>query len=163
MLEKLQDWAKITDNFTVWGYSAEYGHYLPFFDNFSFMQSEIKTYVELLNCQNLFMEYISGSNMTSFDYLHCYLFGKLCWNPDIDMEATINEFFKGYYGEVATEMRDIFDTYRNHVAKVDAANSTPDKCYNAAYYHPDTDQKDKWTRTFVDNMIEKVNAVLEIR
>ena len=161
MLEKLQDWAKITDNFTVWGYSAEYGHYLPFFDNFSFMQSEIKTYVELLNCQNLFMEYISGSNMTSFDYLRCYLFGKLCWNPDIDMEATINEFFKGYYGEVATEMRDIFDTYRNHVAKVDAANSTPDKCYNAAYYHADTDQKDKWTRTFVDNMIEKVNAVLD--
>lgn len=151
LLVAIENWKKITDKFTVWAYSALYSNYLPFYDNFGIMQSEIQLYRDL-NCENLFMEYNSGSNMMSFDYLRCYLFGKLCWNPDVDVAALTDNFFKHYYGEVATEMRDIFDTYRDYIAKQNAVNGCTG---NSGQLF------DEWSRNFVDGMIDKVNAVLD--
>ena len=147
-------WLEISDKITCWGYSANYNHYLPFYDNFGMMQREIQLYRDW-GCQNLFMEYISGSNMTSFDYLRCYLFGKLCWNPDIDMDKAINDFMEHYYLDVSAEMKDIFRSYRDYMAKQDAAGIHTGATGGMAQNFQ------AWSRNFVDGMIDKINAVLD--
>ena len=139
---------------TCWGYSANYNHYLPFYDNFGMMQREIQLYRDW-GCQNLFMEYISGSNMTSFDYLRCYLFGKLCWDPDVDMNELIDNFMQHYYLDVGDDMKDIFDTYRNYMAMQDAAGIHTGATGGMAQNFQ------AWSRNFVDSMLDKVNAVLD--
>lgn len=147
-------WLDISDKITVWGYSANYNHYLPFYDNFGMMQREIQLYRDW-GCQNLYMEYISGANMTSFDYLRCYLFGKLCWNPDIDLEKAIDDFMQHYYLDVGDDMKDIFVTYRDYMAKQDAAGIHTGATGGMAQNFQ------AWSRNFVDGMIAKVNAVLD--
>ena len=151
LYEYVKRWTWLTDRVMVWGYSANYSNYLPFFENFGTMQRQIQMFRDW-GCVNLFMEYNSGANLMSFDYLRCYLFGKLCWNPDVDVRALTDAFFANYYKELAPEMREIFDLYRSNMAKQDAMGVHSDHLYQ---------KFDAWSRTFVDTMYDKIQAALD--
>lgn len=117
----IQGWASLTNNLMVWIYSADYGKYLPFYNNFQTIQSHLQ-YFNKLGCRNIFVEYNSGSNLTSFDYLRSYLFGKLTWNVNRNVDELVDNFFTNYYKDVEPQMRELFDLYMSHNAMLDVTS-----------------------------------------
>jgi hypothetical protein len=63
---------------------------------------------------------------SGFGALKAYLQSKLAWNATMsesDYQTCISNFFSAYYGEAATTMKSLFDSFRSLVA---AKNPTPE-------------------------------------
>jgi len=50
-----------------------------------------------------------------FSELRAYLISKLLWNPDADVENTINDFMFGYYGRSGKYVRQYFDLLHSRI------------------------------------------------
>jgi hypothetical protein len=50
------------------------------------------------------------SDVLIFNYLTYYIFGKLAWNPDADVEALLEDHVRSFYGPAAAPMKTFFDT-----------------------------------------------------
>ena len=49
-----------------------------------------------------------------YNYLTYYVFGKLCWNPDVDVEALLDEHFRLMFGAAAQPMADFIRQLRGY-------------------------------------------------
>ena len=47
--------------------------------------------------------------------LRSYVMARLLWNPNIDVDETVNEFMAAYYGKAARVMRAYFDLQHRQV------------------------------------------------
>ena len=90
-------WVETCDNLAIFEYPLAYNHWnavYPIWDN---IQSYLQMYRDdgvagLLNCS-------SEREDLSFCQLKGYLYARLLWNPDADMEDLYNAFLPLYYGE----------------------------------------------------------------
>lgn len=59
-------------------------------------------------------------------HLNLYVTGKLYWNPDLDLNALLDDYCSSFYGPAATEMRQFFDlaSERWEMVNANAANYT---------------------------------------
>ena len=53
-----------------------------------------------------------------FNYLLHYIYGKILWNPDTDVEALLDEHHRLMYGPAAAPMKEFFDTIERNWMKV---------------------------------------------
>ena len=60
----------------------------------------------------------SESDRWIYNYLNYYVFSRLCWNPEADVEAIIAEHHRCMFGAAAKEMADFFDTLESCWMKV---------------------------------------------
>ncbi len=155
-LPNLENWKKITDRFLVWSYTVNFKAYLPFYNNFGTMQKELQYYYDMGATENIFIEAASGSNLTSFDYLRNYLFGKLTWDVDSNVDELTDNFFKNYYKDVAPQMRELFDFYTGHLAMLDAESGGRYHGFDHVALY------DTFPRSFVDTAQEIIDEALDI-
>ena len=88
-------WVEKVDNLVIYEYPLSYNHWpavYPVWDN---IQSYLRMYRDdgvlgLTNC--------SSSQDTAFHQLIGYIYAKLLWNPDTDMEEIYSSFLPQYYG-----------------------------------------------------------------
>ena len=52
----------------------------------------------------------SESDRWIYNYLNYYVFSRVCWNPDADVEAILAEHHRLMFGAAAQEMAEFFDT-----------------------------------------------------
>ena len=52
----------------------------------------------------------SESDRWIYNYLNYYVFSRVCWNPDADVEAILAEHHRLMFGAAANEMTEFFDT-----------------------------------------------------
>ena len=114
-METLKDWSALGVKMQTWWYIADYTNYIPFINDMHGMKDLYDTYRKF-GANDVFAEYISGSNLTMFGYLRMYLHAKLMWNPDLELQPLIDGFFENYYGAAAEEMHRLLDLYQTHVA-----------------------------------------------
>jgi len=60
----------------------------------------------------------SESDRWLYNYLNYYVFSRLCWNPDVDVEAILAEHHRLMFGSAAKEMAEFFDTLEKCWMKV---------------------------------------------
>jgi hypothetical protein len=60
----------------------------------------------------------SESDRWLYNYLNYYVFSRLCWNPDADVEAILAEHHRLMFGAAAREMAEFFDTLEKCWMKV---------------------------------------------
>ena len=60
----------------------------------------------------------SESDRWIYNYLNYYVFSRLCWNPDADVEAILAEHHRLMFGAAANEMAEFFDTLEQCWMKV---------------------------------------------
>ena len=60
----------------------------------------------------------SESDRWIYNYLNYYVFSRVCWNPDADVEAIIAEHHRLMFGPAANEMAEFFDTLERCWMKV---------------------------------------------
>ena len=60
----------------------------------------------------------SESDRWLYNYLNYYVFSRLCWNPEADVEAILAEHHRLMFGAAAQEMAEFFDTLESCWMKV---------------------------------------------
>ena len=60
----------------------------------------------------------SESDRWIYNYLNYYVFSRLCWNPEVDVEAILAEHHRLMFGAAAKEMAEFFDTLEKCWMKV---------------------------------------------
>lgn len=116
--EYIKGWQSITDRFCVYDYGISYDHYFRYFNNFDAFQRDLQIYKEI-GVEYIFRQYATGGNVSSMAPLYNYLFGKLTWDVDQDVEALIENFMNHYYKKAAPQMKEYFYTLRTHFRVMD--------------------------------------------
>lgn len=121
-MRTLNGWIeKCPDNIYVFDYPSCYGERLNLWPAFYATYDRLKLYTTkgikgLIFC-GLVGRKDDFPGFNSFNAMMRYLYGKLLWNPNWDIELEIDRFMKLYYGPAAHSMREFFDLIHNEVKK----------------------------------------------
>lgn len=126
----IKAWGKICDRMYIWDYTTDFAEYLCPFINFYSLQPNLKFFrdngVKGVFEQGMYQTGESGE----FGELRSYLLARLLWNPDLDLDALIDEFMEAYYGDAGKYIKQYIETLhealvnkRVHMNLVVTANS----------------------------------------
>jgi len=96
----IENWGKISDNILLWDYVTNFAHYMTPFPELFTLQPNVQFFIK-----NGVVAHFPEGNYTSengeFANLRSYLIAKILWNPEVDVEAEMKDFLKGYYQDAA--------------------------------------------------------------
>lgn len=107
-IKDLNQWNNLAQNIYIWDYVVSFRQYLLPFPNLLLLQKNIQTYKKY-NVRGVMNEGVYNTIGGDFYELRAYLLAKLLWNPNIDVDAVIDDFMKGYYQKSSTFMKLYFD------------------------------------------------------
>ena len=102
-INTLHDWNKTTSHLYLWDYTVQFSNYLSPFPNIHTFSNNYK-FFKKNNVKGLFVQGYADVP-GDFTELRQYLLAKLLWNSDIDIEATTDDFLRGFYGKAAPHIR----------------------------------------------------------
>jgi len=106
-LRDIEQWSALTDNLMIWDYVVQFTHYVSPFPNFHVLQPNIQLFRD--HDVQLMFQQGSGNAKSDLSELKQYVIANLLWDPDCDVEALIDDFLRGRYGEAAGQLRSYFD------------------------------------------------------
>ena len=114
---QLQMWSDMTNSMIVYSYSGSYDDIFEFRDFINIYDSDFFKAMQSVNCDFYFDDNIGGNYISpSFSILKEYLFGKLTWNADQDIEELTLKFFKAMYKDGWQEMYQMYQSLRLNLA-----------------------------------------------
>jgi len=106
-VQDVKDWGKIAKDIIIWDYVIQFNHLVSPFPNLHVLQPNLQFFVR--NGVNAMFEQGNREVGGEFAELRAYMISKLMWNPDIDINALMNDFLQGYYGAAAKPIRTYID------------------------------------------------------
>ena len=101
----MESWHAVAKSYFVWAYNVYFDNYLIPYDSYSSMQDLIKYFVS----HNTKFLWVQGNwnlrQNTGYDDLKGYLFAKLMW----DCNANVNELISDYFDKVYREASDVME------------------------------------------------------
>lgn len=162
-LKYLREWGKIIGpkNIPVGVYqcAAGFGSFLPgILDTYPHLWSryirEIKPVCAGLYCQNILEPHTARN-------LDVYIFMRLMWNPDLDIEQELDAYFQLYYGPAAAPAKKLFALLENNWIRIEreVLSERYEKIGLAGrdkvYY-----QKKIWSRIYTPAEMKKIDALM---
>jgi hypothetical protein len=99
----------------------------------------------------------SESDRWIYNYLNYYVFSRLCWNPDADVEAILAEHHRLMFGEAADDMAEFFDTlercWMKVVAKPYDTPLGPGVCEAPS-------EEELWTKIYSPEVLSRLKALV---
>ncbi|MDR1901874.1 MAG: DUF4838 domain-containing protein [Treponema sp.] len=114
--EDTKGWGKICDNVFVWDYVVNFPHIVMPFSNLFSLRENVRYFIDN-GVKNLFEETCWYEN-AEFEPLKTYLLGRFMWNPDSDVDLSINEFLAAYYKTAAPFIRRYIDLLYKRYADI---------------------------------------------
>ncbi len=105
--DDVRAWSAIANHLYIWDYVVQFRNLVSPFPNFHVLQPNIRFFVE--NGIDAIFEQGSGGIRGEFTDLRSYIIAKLLWNPEADVDAIMDDFLAGYYGEAAPWIRRSID------------------------------------------------------
>lgn len=104
----LEAWTNVAHRIHVFDYVTNFSRTLYAFPIELTFAPNLRLYRD---CGVEYVNGYGGANTLHSDFaeLKVWLYAKLAWNPDQDMEALLSRFFEGYYGAAAPMARAVFD------------------------------------------------------
>jgi hypothetical protein len=90
-------WTTISTHVFIWNYLVQFSNAVSPFPNLYTIQPDIQ-YFATNGARYLFDQGI-GDMPGEFSDLRCYLVAHLMWNKNINIQSTMQDFIKGYYGK----------------------------------------------------------------
>jgi hypothetical protein len=164
-LNIVKHWSKVLGNNKppLWTYQcrAAFGRQLP---------GVPETYPHLISgFLTSYRNYIAGMYFEQEHFSHtcrnldAYIAAKLLWNPNLDIDALLKDYFKSYYGPGAEPARKLFQRLENNWIKCWKL-VTPDlrkSDLNGLNAVADKElQKRIWSKVYTPEEIKKINAML---
>jgi hypothetical protein len=115
-VQDVVDWSKICSNLSIWDYCVNFVHLMAPNPNLRVQQANIRFFRD----HRVRGYFAQGSREVGGDLceLRNYLIAKLCWNPDANVEAIIDDFVDGYYGPAAGPIRRYLALLHDAAAKM---------------------------------------------
>jgi len=104
----IKKWGEISSKLLIWDYVTCFHPYIMPFPNFNTLQSNL----QLFRDHHVYGVFSLGNyNGPHGDFaeLRAWILAKLMWNPDQNINKLYDDFFNGYYGAAAKQMREYFD------------------------------------------------------
>ena len=113
----MESWHACTDTYFVWAYNIYFDNYLIPYDSYGAIQDMIRYFVSH-DTRYLWAQgnYNTHQN-TGYDDLKSYLFSKLMWNCNLDVNTLISNFFDKVYREASDIMEGTYWAWRLQSAK----------------------------------------------
>ena len=155
--DRLKLWSEtVNGKVKTWTYITKASAAVPVVPNFTpravgaFYKS-VKDYIF-----GSFLE--AGSDHWMYGFLNCYVFSKVMWNWDTDVEALIDEHCKLMYGKAAPQMgkfyRELETIWMNNVVKEIVHTSWGDNWKIPT-------RREIWTKIYSPKKIAEFNALLD--
>ena len=111
--ENMMGYGALAKDIFFWSYQVNFSYYLTPYNSFDGMQA-IYQYGKKCNATLLFDQgqYNEPGRPTAWCTLKAYLASKLAWDVNADFDQLIDNFFEGYFGPAANEMKKMFDSFR---------------------------------------------------
>lgn len=156
--ENLKGWAALSKKIYFWMYSTNFSYFLTPYNTFDTTQATYKFAVE----NNVDFIYDQGQSnqtgsATGWSWLKIYLYSKLTWNVDQDINELIDRFMQGYFGPAAETMKEVFydwKTYANYQSDVLGY------CGSRSIFYDALDSK-LWNRQLLQTWTAKMSLALE--
>ena len=103
-IQIMQNWGKTASNLYLWDYTVQFSNYLSPFPNIHTFSDNYKIFKQN-NVKGLFVQGYADVP-GDFSELRQYLLAKLLWNTDIDIEATTDDFLRGFYGDATSAIKE---------------------------------------------------------
>ncbi len=107
-LEDMQGWSAIAPQLYLWDYTTDFRCYILPFPNVHALQQNVK-FFRANRVSYLFEQGAYQGQHGEFAELKAWLLAKWLWNPELDQESLLQDFFSGYYGAAAPYVRTYFD------------------------------------------------------
>jgi hypothetical protein len=115
----LRDWSKISNDILVWDYVIQFTNMIAPFPNLHVLQSNIRLFRKF-NAQGVFEQGCHGTYSENQE-LRQYILAKLLWNPDLNLDSLMNDFYRGYFGNAAGWIK----KYISEMEKAQVASGMP--------------------------------------
>lgn len=111
--EYIRLWGKASPGTWAWSYGGFYNDFFTFWDLYSFYPGYYKyltangyslTFPQIKSCQ-------TGAD-TGFNVFAIYMYSKLAWNSELDMQTIIDDYFDAMYAEAKEPMLEMFNDLR---------------------------------------------------
>lgn len=111
--ENLKGWAILSKKLPFWMYSTNFSYFLTPYNTFNTMQETYKYAIE----NKVYYIYDQGQSnqtgsATGWSWLKIYLYSKLTWNVNQNINELIDRFMAGYFGPGAENMKKLFHEYK---------------------------------------------------
>ena len=145
----MESWHACTETYFVWAYNIYFDNYLIPYDSYEAIQDMIKYFVSH-NTKFLWAQgnYNTHQN-TGYDDLKSYLFSKLMWNCNLDINALISNFFDKVYREASDIMEGTYWAWRAQSQKQKALGRN-----GSIYASPDEEKF--WPKGYLDGQLSRM-------
>ncbi len=96
-----ENWGKLTDNLMVWTYHSWFAEYFWYYPTIHTMRDTL-TLLRDVGTEYVFAQGAYDDENVYEQWIESYVFSKLCWDIDTDIEQLRNEFIYYYFGESAS-------------------------------------------------------------
>jgi hypothetical protein len=110
---RVQAWSKICSHVYIWHYITDFAHYYNPFPNFYAVADDLKFY-RSLGVEGIYLQG-NGGNGGEFYLLRPYVFMKLAFDPDQDLQKLVDDFLTGYYGPAGKFIGQYFNLIHDKV------------------------------------------------
>jgi hypothetical protein len=113
--EDLEGWTRLTNNIFLWDYVVQYRNLISPFPNLHTLQPNLK----YLHDKGVSIIFEEGNPETGGEFyeLKAYLLAKLMWDVNVDLNAVMNDFLNGYYGNAGRNIREYIDLLQASLLK----------------------------------------------
>lgn len=112
-LAMLEGWTKVTTDILFRTYNAHFDNTLVPYTDYNAIS---ETYAAALNYSCGMYAFSEGAKSIAnpgFDILKAYLYSKVLWDTEVDINALIDNFFENYFKDAKEPMRRFFDSLRS--------------------------------------------------
>ncbi len=98
--DAMTGWSAIHDRITIWDYCVNFSHYPAPMPNLPAIAANIRFFVAH-NAKGVMEQGAYQSPCAENDLLRAWVFAKLMWDPARDLDALVQDFIWGYFGQAA--------------------------------------------------------------
>ena len=156
-MKMLRDWSKVSDSrVRSWNYPTKAVAPVPIVPNFTpravgAFYKESKDYIF-----GAFFE--AGSDRWMYGFLNYYVFSKVMWDYDTDVEALIDEHCRLMYGSAASQMNQFYKMLEDFWMKNIVKERVP-TTHGDMWKIPT--RRDIWTKIISPAKIQEINALFD--
>ncbi len=104
LLNQLKSWTKVSDNIFFWHYITNFGGYMVPFPDLYALDQDIKITSKIKNLNGIFLQGSYSSKGGELANLRVWVFSKILWNPNENIDRLIKTFCDNYYGEASKDV-----------------------------------------------------------
>ncbi len=105
-LRSLEGWRRLTDNLFIWNYTVNFTASYLMHPNFFCLKPDLQTFRDN-GAAAVFEQGDAFNRDCAFTLLKAYMAAKLMWDPELDDDALMKDFLRGYYGAAAPYLYEI--------------------------------------------------------